>query len=86
MTAIWSRTSARHSSHSVKVRPSTGLKMGRGKGGQVALVQVISFQPNCCAAWSTAGNHMAAWESPKSTTLVFELVSPKVQGCSDVSV
>ena len=29
---------------------------------------------------------MAAWESPKSTTVVLEVVSPKTQGCSEESV
>ena len=70
----------------MKVRPSSGLKIGSGNGGQVAFVHVMSRQSNFSAACSTAGNHIAAWESPKSTTVVLAVVSPKTHGRSDESV
>ena len=60
--------------------------IGSGNGGQVALVQVIRRQPNRSAAASRAGNHMAACESPNSTTVVEESASPETQGWSEASV
>src|SRR5271157_4006339 len=55
-------------------------------GGHVALA--MTTRASCCwfARLSMAGNHMRACESPKSTMLREELVSPYRQGCTDASV
>src|SRR6476469_2386138 len=78
--AIRSRMAFRHVSHSVYTRLSEGSQMAMSAGAQADFVNDSSRQPYVVAARTRAGNHCAACESPKSTTVVDEPVSPYAHG------
>ncbi len=67
---------ARHLAHSVYSRFRPPSQSRRSAAEQELLVSDTSFHRCSIASRSTAGNHWAACESPKSTTVVGEAGSP----------
>ena len=75
----------RHAAHSVYSRSSDGSQMAMSAGAQADFVNDSRRQWCSVAARDRAGNHWAAWESPRRTTVVDEVLSPKTHGPGGVT-